>query len=67
MDDKCFKCLIKYGELCPEECNSTCEDAKALNKLKKYGGIDEFVKVVSGNRFPTVFTDEVYKNEMAKS
>ena len=58
MDNKCIECVNRYGELCSEECNSTCEYAKALNKLKQYGSIDDIVEVMNGNRFPAVFVDK---------
>lgn len=36
----CFECLNRYGRQYTEECDSFCEYAMALSKLKPYGGID---------------------------
>ena len=58
MYSPCFDCLNRYGHSYTEDCDSTCDYANAISKLKPYGGIDEAVKVMSGEAFPLVFVDE---------
>ena len=57
MYDPCFECMNRYGHSYTEECDNTCEYAHTLSKLKPYGGIDEAVEVMKGNKLPLVFVD----------
>ena len=52
MYNPCFECLNRYGKQYTEECDSTCEYAYQLSKLKPYGGIDEAVRVMKGDAVP---------------
>ena len=58
MYNPCFECYNRYGHSYTEECDSTCEYAYELNKLKPYGGIDEAVKVMKGDVIPLVLVDK---------
>ncbi len=58
MYNPCFNCLNRYGHSYTEECDTTCEYARDLAKLKPYGSIDEIVEILKGDRFPTVFVDK---------
>ena len=57
MYNPCFECMNRYGHSYTEKCDNTCEYAHALSKLKPYGGIDEAVEVMKGNKLPPVFVD----------
>lgn len=58
MYSPCFECMNRYGRQYTEECDSTCDYAYQLSKLKPYGGIDEAVKVMKGDAIPLVFVDD---------
>ena len=58
MYSPCFNCLNRYGHSYTEECDSTCDYAYQLSKLKPYGGIDKAVEVMKGDVFPLVFIDD---------
>lgn len=58
MFSPCFECYNRYGRQYTEECDSTCEYANVISKLKPYGSIDEIVEIMKGDRFPTVFVDK---------
>lgn len=58
MYSPCSNCFNRYGHSYTEECDSTCDYAYQLSKLKPYGGIDEAVKVMKGDAFPLVFVDK---------
>ena len=57
MYNPCFECFNRYGKSYTEECDTTCQYAYELSKLKPYGGIDEVVKVMKGESFPLVFVN----------
>jgi hypothetical protein len=44
--------MNRYGKQYTEECDSTCDYAYQLSKLKPYGGIDEAVRVMKGDAVP---------------
>ena len=48
MYNPCFECWNRYGRQYTEKCDSTCEYAHTLSKLKPYGGIDEVIKMAQG-------------------
>lgn len=58
MYNPCFECQNRYGHSYTEECDNTCEYANVLSKLKPYGGIDEAVAVMRGDKFPMTFVDK---------
>ena len=58
MYSPCFDCLNRHGHSYTEECDSKCDYAYQLSKLKPYGGIDKVVKVMKGDEFPIVFIDK---------
>lgn len=58
MYNPCFNCLNRYGHSYIEGCDTNCEYAQVLAKLKPYGSIDEIVEVLKGDRFPVVFLDK---------
>lgn len=57
MYNPCFECWNRYGHYYTEDCDTTCQYANDISKLKPYGGIDETVKVMKGDAFPLVFID----------
>jgi hypothetical protein len=58
MHSPCFECLNRYGHSYSEACDSTCEYANIISKLKPYGSVDEIVEILKGNKFPVVFLDK---------
>ena len=58
MYNPCFECMNRYGREYTEECDSKCEYANALSKLKAYGGIDEVLEVMCGERIPIAMLDK---------
>ena len=58
MYNPCFECYNRYGKQYTEECDNKCDYAHALSRLKPYGGIDEVIKMMSGDVFPLVFIDD---------
>ena len=58
MYSPCWECWNRYGKQYTEECDSKCDYAYQLSKLKPYGGIDKAVEVMKGNEFPFVFVDK---------
>lgn len=58
MYNPCFECYNRYDRQYTEECDNKCDYANALSRLKPYGGIDEVIKMVSGDAFPLVFIDD---------
>lgn len=54
----CFECLNRHGHSYTEECDNTCRYAYDISRLKQFGGIDEVVEVMKGNKFPTIFVDK---------
>lgn len=58
MYNPCLECQNRYGHSYTEECDSTCNYAYDINRLKQFGGIDEVVEVMKGNKFPLVFIDK---------
>ena len=58
MYSPCSTCLNRYGHSYTEECDSKCDYAYQLSKLKRYGGINEAVKVMKGDSFPLVLIDK---------
>lgn len=48
----CFECMNRYGKQYTEECDTKCDYANVLSKLKPYGTIDEIVEVMQGKRVP---------------
>lgn len=58
MYNPCFECMNKYGRQYTEECDSKCEYANAISKLKPYGGIDEAVSVMRGEKIPIAMIDK---------
>lgn len=58
MYNPCFECYNRYGHSYLKECDSICEYAHVLSKLKPYGGIDEVIKVMKGDAIPLVSADK---------
>lgn len=58
MYNPCFECYNRYGGGYNEECDTMCEYAHAINKLKQYGGLEEVLKVLNGDSLPLVFLDK---------
>ena len=58
MYNPCFECMNRYGRQYTEECDSKCEYANAISKLKPYGGIDEAVSVMRGKKIPIAMIDK---------
>lgn len=52
MYSPCFECMNRYGKQYTEECDTKCDYANVLSKLKPYGTIDEIVEVMQGKRVP---------------
>lgn len=46
MQSPCMMCYIRGAEYTPE-CDSRCEHAYIVSKLRPYGGIDEVMKILS--------------------
>jgi hypothetical protein len=62
MHSPCFDCLNRYGHSYTEECDTKCEYANIVSKLKPFGTVDEIVEILSGNKFPIVFLDKDHIN-----
>lgn len=58
MYSPCAECFNRYGRQYTEECDNICDYAHALSRLKPYGGLDEVIEVMKGDRFPLVFIDK---------
>ena len=58
MYNPCFECLNRHGHSYTEDCDNKCEYANVISKLKSFGGVDEIVQVMSGNKFPVIFIDK---------
>ena len=58
MYNPCFECWNRYGKQYTKDCDDKCDYAHAISRLRPYGGIDEVIKVVSGDAFPIVFIDK---------
>lgn len=59
MYNPCFTCANRAGGTgYTVACDTTCEYANVISKLKPYGSIDEIVEILKGDRFPTVFIDK---------
>lgn len=56
MYNPCFECMNRYGRQYTEECDNKCD--YALSKLKAYGGIDEVLSVMRGERIPIAMLDK---------
>ena len=54
----CFECMNRYGKQYTEECDSKCDYANVLSRLKPYGTIDEIVEVMQGKRVPVAMLNE---------
>ena len=63
MYNPCFECMNRYGKQYTEECDNKCDYANALSKLKAYGGIDEVLEVMRGERIPIAMIDEEHIND----
>ena len=46
MYSPCFDCLNRYGHSYSEACDSSCEYANIISKLKPYGSVDEIVEIL---------------------
>ena len=62
MYNPCLECFNKYGKQYSEKCDATCDYANLVSKLKPYGGIDEVIKMLSGDAFPLVYIDKDHIN-----
>lgn len=58
MYSPCFECMNRYGKQYTEECDSKCDYANVLSKLKPYGTIDEIIEVLQGKRIPMAMLDK---------
>ena len=58
MYNPCFECMNRYGKQYTEECDSKCDYANVLSKLKPYGTVDEIVEVMQGKRIPIAMLNE---------
>ena len=58
MQSPCSECLNRYGHSYTKECDSKCEYANIVSRLKPYGSIEEIIEILKGDRFPVVFLDK---------
>lgn len=58
MYSPCFECMNRYGKQYTEECDTKCDYANMLSKLKPYGTIDEIVEVMQGKRVPMAMLEK---------
>ena len=58
MYSPCVECFNRYEKQYTEECDSKCDYANVLSKLKPYGTIDEIVEVMQGKRLPMAMLNE---------
>lgn len=58
MYSPCFECKIRYNKEYSKECDSKCDYANLVSKLKTYGGIDEVLSVMEGERIPIKMIDK---------
>lgn len=58
MYSPCFECMNRYGRQYTKECDSKCDYANVMSKLKPYGTIDEIVEVMQGKRVPITMLNE---------
>ena len=60
MYNPCVECWNRYNRQYSNECDSMCEYAIILSKLKPYGNIDEIIEVMEGKRVPiTMLNKEI--------
>ena len=53
-----FECMNRYGRQYTEECDSKCEYANVMFQLKSYGGLEEVLSVMRGERIPIAMIDK---------
>lgn len=58
MYSPCFECKIRYSKEYSKECDSKCDYANLVSKLKTYGGVDEVLSVMEGERIPIKMIDK---------
>ena len=58
MYNPCFECMNRYGREYSEECDHKCDYANLASQLRHYGGIDEVLEVMRGERIPIAFLDK---------
>ena len=58
MYSPCFECMNRYGRQYTEECDSKCDYANVMSKLKAYGGIEEVLKCMDGKAVPIAMLNE---------
>lgn len=58
MYSPCFECMNRYGRQYTEDCDSKCDYANVMSKLKVYGGIEEVLKYMDGKAVPIAMLNE---------
>lgn len=58
MYNPCFECVNRYGREYSEECDRKCDYADLASQLRPYGGIDEVLEVMRGERIPIAMLDK---------
>ena len=64
MYSPCFECMNRYGKQYTEECDSKCDYANVLSKLKPYGTVNEIIEVMQGKRIPIAMLNEDNINDV---
>jgi hypothetical protein len=50
--------MNRYGRQYTEDCDSKCDYANVMSKLKVYGGIEEVLKYMDGKAVPIAMLNE---------
>ena len=58
MYNPCFECMNRYGKQYTEECDNKCDYANVMFQLKSYGGLEEVLSVMRGERIPITMLDK---------
>ena len=58
MYNPCFECMNRYGRQYTEECDNKCDYANVMFQLKSYGGLEEVLSVMRGERIPIAMIDK---------